>query len=54
MIDRALKSVPATYSEDNFCFLMNSVAPLEAEISTYFHERVGYVGPLVIPIQIEI
>ena len=33
---------------------MSTVAQLEAEIATYFHVGGGYVGPLFIPILIEI
>ena len=32
---------------DSFVFFLSSVAQLEAEISTSFHERGGYIGPLI-------
>ena len=34
-------------------FFMSSVAQVVAEISTYFHEGVGNVGPLVLTILIK-
>ena len=56
MIDRALKSCSTPYklAMRILLFFMSSVAQIEAEISTYFHEGVGYIGPRVIPLLIEI
>ena len=49
--DRALGSYSTIYElamRIIVIFFMNSVAQLEADISTYFHEGLGYVEPLEI------